>query len=540
MALVVSYGNSNQNFSHFLNLHYAEMLRLYDLFYDSHWLTFGTYRIFDPLNGRGFWTDPSNHWIINLNGGDDVINLTFWDLYDGESRFVPSFEINGGEGNDMLGGSYFDDTLNGGAGADVMIESYGNDVYIIDDNFDDVIIMGVHGGGIDRVESSVDYVLPDFVEVLELTGANDISGIGNQNRNTIIGNIGDNVLDGLQGADLMIGGNGNDVYVVDIAGDIVRELFGQGTDIVETFISYTLTAFVEQGFLSSVGRNQFLIGNGLSNLLVGNSGNNTLSGLGGPDELSGGLGRDTLFGGDGADTLDGNAGVDMMVGGLGNDLYYVDNGLDVVLEENATSLGGIDTVFTSIAMTIPVNVERLVFNGESDGEILSGNLLSNYLLGNYTDDIVEAGGGNDSLFGGSGNDTLGGGSGNDTLNGGFGSDWLEGGQGRDILSGGVGADIFAFIAVTDSSGTTSDRILDFETGIDRIDVRLLDASSLPGDQAFNFIANLGFSAAGQIRTSYSASSNVTLVLVNLDADFEHEMTIILNGQRNLSASDFIL
>ena len=43
----------------------------------------------------------------------------------------------------------------------------------------------------------------------------------------------------------MVGGAGNDIYVVDAAGDVVTELAGEGTDLVQSSISYALGADVE-------------------------------------------------------------------------------------------------------------------------------------------------------------------------------------------------------------------------------------------------------------------------------------------------------
>ena len=39
------------------------------------------------------------------------------------------------------------------------------------------------------------------------------------------------------GADTMLGGTGNDTYVVDNAGDVVNETGGDGTDLVQASIS---------------------------------------------------------------------------------------------------------------------------------------------------------------------------------------------------------------------------------------------------------------------------------------------------------------
>ncbi len=321
---------------------------------------------------------------------------------------------------------------------------------------------------------------------------------------------------------------------------MVIEKSGQGSDIVETGVSYTLSQYVEQGFLNSAGRNQNLTGNTLGNLLVGNSGKNQLSGLNGADELRGEGGNDTLTGGEGVDTLDGGTGADRMEGGQKNDLYYVDNGLDLVIETDPTNAGGYDTVFTSVAIAMPDNVEKLIFNGFDDGMMLSGNDLANFLQGNYTDDIIEAGQGNDTGVGGSGNDSVSGGTGNDSLTGDYGDDTLQGDAGRDALTGGQGADTFVFIGTTDSNGSTTDTIRDFQDDLDRIDLRAVDAAPQSGNQAFTFIGTANFNAAGQIRATYDAGSNVTRIDVSTDSDSAAEMSILLSGNHTLTAANFLL
>ncbi|MCB6178383.1 M10 family metallopeptidase C-terminal domain-containing protein [Rhodobacter sp. Har01] len=85
--------------------------------------------------------------------------------------------------------------------------------------------------------------------------------------------------------------------------------------------------------------------------------------------------------------------------------------------------------------------------------------------------------GADSLTGGAAGDLILGGAGNDVLAGEAGADILVDGAGSDTLSGGAGADVF----VLDADGAT-DRIADFQVGIDRIDLsswgRVHDAADL--------------------------------------------------------------
>ena len=71
----------------------------------------------------------------------------------------------------------------------------------------------------------------------------------------------------------------------------------------------------------------------------------------------------------------------------------------------------------------------------------------------------------ETLSGGGGDDLIAGLGGNDTLSGGGGDDRLIDGAGQDSLSGGAGADVFVFVA----DGET-DRVTDFEDGLDRIDL----------------------------------------------------------------------
>ncbi len=65
----------------------------------------------------------------------------------------------------------------------------------------------------------------------------------------------------------MIGGAGDDIYRVDNAGDVVTEAANAGTDRVESTISYTLGANVENLWLSGTAAVN-VTGNSLNNQLA--------------------------------------------------------------------------------------------------------------------------------------------------------------------------------------------------------------------------------------------------------------------------------
>ena len=223
--------------------------------------------------------------------------------------------------------------------------------------------------------------------------------------------------------------------MVDNLADVVIEIAGGGTDLVQSSVSFTLDAELENLTLTGSA----LIngtGNAGVNILTGNSGANLLSGLDGNDSLYGGNGIDTLFGGAGNDLLDGGAGDDSMEGGAGDDSYVVNSAGDVVIE---TAAGGTDTVSSSISWTLGAYVENLTLTGSS-GIAGTGNTLDNVISGNSGANILTGDAGHDSLYGGNGNDTL---------FGGAGDDLLDGGAGNDHMAGGAGDDIYVVNATTD-------------------------------------------------------------------------------------------
>lgn len=226
--------------------------------------------------------------------------------------------------------------------------------------------------------------------------------VGTSAPEIILGLEGNDSINGGVGRDRMLGGAGDDTYTVDSASDEVIEINGEGDDLVNAAVSYTLAANVERLTLTGSGANS-ATGNALSNILIGNGAANTLTGL------------------DGDDTLDGKAGADTLVGGAGNDIYIVDNTGDAVFE---LASGGIDTVRSSVVHVLSQNVENLTLTGAS-GIAGSGNALDNVITGN---------GGANTLTGYAGNDYIDGGSGNDKMIGGVGDDTYVIGSTGDVVT----------------------------------------------------------------------------------------------------------
>ncbi|GLK80171.1 pre-peptidase C-terminal domain-containing protein [Methylopila turkensis] len=307
--------------------------------------------------------------------GYDVVEASITYALTGN---VESLKLTGtsainGTGNaldNVLLGNVANNILNGGAGADELRGGLGNDRYIVD-NAGDVVVERADQG-YDVVEASVSYALSGHVESLKLTGTLAINGTGNALDNVLLGNVANNVLNGGVGADDMRGGLGNDRYIVDNAGDRVTEAGGAGLDTVESSVSFTLGANVENLKLTGTSAING-IGNGLDNLLLGNVA---------------------------ANRLNGGAGADEMRGGLGDDRYYVDNVGDRVVENGNA---GLDTVEATVSHTLAANVENLKLTGTSaiDG---TGNGLSNLILGNSAANVLNGGLGADTLAGGAGAD----------------------------------------------------------------------------------------------------------------------------------------
>ena len=472
----------------------------------------------DTLQLRG---NSTNVAAVALTLAANLENL------DASATGVSKLNLTGNTGANTLSGNAAANVLNGLAGADTLIGGDGNDTYVVDNVGDTVTESNaLAAGGIDLVQVAIakaglpanPYVLGANIENGTLTNVVAYSLTGNTLDNVLTGNAainslnggnGNDTLNGGGGADTLIGGVGNDTYIVDAIGDLVTELLGEGTDTVQSSVSYTLQANIENLTLTGA-----VAING-----TGNSGTNILTGNAAANVLNGGTGADTL------------------IGGAGGDTYVVDDGGDVV-QENSTLATEIDTVSSNITYSLAntangnvlTNVEKLTLTGTSSINA-TGNGLKNTLTGNSVANVLDGGAGVDTLIGGAGNDTyivdltaagglqdtvtealttdtsdtlqlrgnstnvaavaltlaanlenldasatgvsklnltgntgantLSGNAAANVLNGLAGADTLIGGDGNDTLTGGLGNDVFKFDSVLSNAGTNTDTITDF-------------------------------------------------------------------------------
>jgi Ca2+-binding RTX toxin-like protein len=164
-------------------------------------------------------------------------------------------------------------------------------------------------------------------------GGND-SLSGGDGNDTLSGGAGNDTLDGGAGNDSLTGGAGDDTFIVDAAGDVVTEALNEGTDTVQSAVTYVLGANLE---------NLTLTGSAAING-TGNTGANILTGNAGANLLSGGDGNDTLSGGAGNDTLDGGTGADALTGGAGDDTYNFGTGDGADVIQDGGTDAAVDTV----------------------------------------------------------------------------------------------------------------------------------------------------------------------------------------------------
>lgn len=437
---------------------------------------------------------PGNYEVIEAPGGgtDTVQSVQDYTLpANVENLFLVQFTADNGIGNELdnlIVGNTRDNLLDGGAGNDVLVGGFfrSAEEFFVFETGSDILI----GGAGD------DVLMADGGNIVFSADGADgewlFLGGGSEFRSHV-----PRVAD-----DLLIGGSGNDTYIVHDQEQTVAELENEGTDTVKSTVSYMLGEHLENLELISppaiFDEEDHLIpppplngtGNESDNVVIGSEDANVLSGLAGRDTLAGRLGNDRLLGGSGHDTYLFNLGdgidtiEDLAAVGEGNRIQFGGgigrSDLIVTQDETARTLtiqvgtSGTDRLvlnnFDLTGASGSLVVETLVF---ADGSAISLDRL-------FGPTITE---GNDTITTGAGDDVIDALGGDDIVDAGAGNDSISGGTGNDALTGGPGDDTYLYHigdgvdTINDTSLPGGTNTLEFGVGIDPADLSL-DLGSL--------------------------------------------------------------
>jgi Ca2+-binding RTX toxin-like protein len=484
---------------------------------------FDTLMNFENLTGSNFNdTLSGNNGVNVLDGGAGIDTVSYANAGAGVTVTLGSVfaQVTGGAGIDTLfsfenlTGSSFNDTLSGNAGTNVLDGGAGIDTVTyanagsgVTVSLGTALAQNTGGAGLDTL-----------ISFENLTGSSF--------NDTLSGNAGSNVLNGGAGIDTVSYANAGAGVTVSLSLTGAQNTVGAGFDTLSNFENLTGSNFNDT-LLGNVGNNVLNGGTGIDTVSYANAGAAVTVSLGTSlSQNTVGAGFDTLSnfenltGSNFNDTLLGNAGNNVLDGGVGIDTVSYANASAAVTV--TLSLAGAQNTIGAGVDTL-INVENLT--GSNFNDTLLGNAGNNVLDGGAGVDTVSyinssgavtvslattaaqntVGAGIDTLsnvenlLGSNFNDSLTGNGGNNALSGGSGADTLTGGGGADTLTGGAGVDRFRYEFASDSAYSpntlaVSDRITDFDRSIgERIDLSAIDANtSLFGNQAFTWIGLIPF------------------------------------------------
>lgn len=355
------------------------------------------------------YTLAANVEALDLIGTVDI-NATGNALDNELSGNAGSNTLDGGAGNDWLdaGGANHifnkesdtwedTDTWHDGK-IDKLIGGAGDDVFIVREEDLDTVLELAGGGNDTIIARNTDYAIAANVEKLVMrSNAKDENG--NYIEYTGTGDAGNNILESKQRytdddtdaetiiaqGHTLIGGDGNDTYIIDSWNDYIAEFpdtLAGTADTVQIKLDdarlwqhgveygYTLSDNVENGTLLETSNSVFssfnLSGNKLANTLIGNSDDNYLCGN---EFIS--ISEDI--------SPEGDKQTDVLKGGKGNDGYLLFESKDSIVENAGEGNDRVVVYFDGY--TLAANVEEGKVRGTAT--ILSGNALDNFLTGNY-------------------------------------------------------------------------------------------------------------------------------------------------------------
>jgi Ca2+-binding RTX toxin-like protein len=434
-------------------------------------------------------------------------------------------EAYGGDGNDTI---YSHGTTYGGAGNDtiVIVFSYypgrvygegGDDLFYLQ-NAPDTYVYG--GEGADAFYYGKAFSAGDRLD--GGTGSDQLGLQGNYNLTLAAATMaGVDVIVLLSGSESGWGDTANDRYDYALA-------MNDGN--------------VASGGVLTVNANGLLAGEDLSfnGSAETDGGFKIFSGFG-AKMLVGGAQSDGFFFGEGrfgaGDMVDGGGGADDQMGIRGN--YTIDFNASgftgVIGVETLVLISANDPRFLSPAGATEFDYAITL----ADAMVVPGGQLTVTGVGLGAAETMNVDGSAET----SGTLRLFGGAANDILIGGGGDDRIFGGVGADTLRSNGGADTFIYTDVAQSGGSAADRILDFSTGTDKLDLSAIDANSnAEGNQAFSLSSDGSFhNTAGELRTIWDAQNNRWVVEGDTDGNGSADFTLYVTtlDHAPLGSGDFI-
>ena len=409
----------------------------------------------DDLLRGGADNDQLGGELVGTEGTDEAGNDT---LYGDEGADA----LMGGTGNDMLFGGMGDDVLKGGMDADLLEGGMGADM--------------LDGGG--GMNDTAAYTMSSEAVTVDLRFG---EGPGSSTIKAPMG--GDAMGDTFKGIENLRGSMHDDALMGDDGMAMEDNPATKSVDESDFKTGNKLFGNMGNDMLKGMDGNDTLHGGKGMDTLYGGKGNDTLRGEMGNDALKGDNGDDTLIGGPGADKLFGGEFIAADERPGDDNHYKKGDTADYSTSTEGVTVSLIERDHDDNPAT-PINIMGM--GGDADGDVLvaiehlTGSPQKDMLEGDGKTNHLKGGGGNDwndaairgkdgGLYGGAGDDTLDGGGGNDWLQGQEGNDTLKGGSGNDMLDGGVQIDADAETSTNpvvtgrkpgmDNSATTEDESL---------------------------------------------------------------------------------
>jgi Ca2+-binding RTX toxin-like protein len=455
-------------------------------------------------------TGDDNDNILSGLDGDDVIHGGL-----GDDILV------GGSGRNQLYGDEGDDKFVIGKGENMVYGGEGYNEVSYEDSASEVTIdltqkQGAKSTGeIDKFEDIVHADGSDYNDRI----------IGDDNENHLNGGDGDDYIDGGSSNDVISGGNGINTLIGGKGSDVFLALEGtnsidggEGIDTINysaylkkfyqeivtqarlikaggaltslpfdtRFITKPVISYAEApvigkeglvidlsarqiikpgSFIDTLSSIENVVGTHYNDVITGTDDNNELNGLDGDDIIRGREGNDTLVFGYGKSALYGDGGDDQFMFRDSSNDYR-----SIVIAGIADIYGGegndkLNLRSYPLAVQVNIGAEQISYSTQGSYMLQS---IEHVITTDFNDEIRDSNG-DDYIESGNGDDTIYLTIGNDAVNAGEGNDIIYlSGTGEKRIFGGESSDVY--VVSQDFKSVKSTIIVDFKTGIDRIDL----------------------------------------------------------------------